>query len=141
MYFRSWDELEKEAPFCDGKWDKDKLQEYLIQSCNEDFAERIDLYFVGFRNDGNLADLLFEFLLNEDYNGSDCQIGAVIYIRQLDRAVLKERKALVLKAQQNEVLWRRPFQTDEYLDWMAGEGDIQPPCPPLEKAKNFLKKQ
>lgn len=63
------------------------------------------------------ADLLFEFLLNEDYDGSDCQIGAACYIRQLDRAVLRERKALALKAQQSEASWRRPFRTDEYLEW------------------------
>lgn len=117
MYFKSWDELEKEAPFHNGKWDKDKLQEYLIQSCHKNFARQIDFYFARFRSDGNLADLLFEFLLNEDYDGSDCQIGAACYIRQLDRAVLKERRTLVLKAQESQVAWHRPFHTDEYLNW------------------------
>ncbi len=62
--------------------------------------------------------MLFEFLLNEDYDGSDCQIGAAYFIRKLDRSVLKERKELVLKAQENEVFWRRPFQTDDYLKWI-----------------------
>jgi len=116
--FNSWDELKKEAPFYAGAWDKDKLQEYLIQSCNKNFKLRLDLYFAQFRKDGNLADLLLEFLLNDDYEGSDCQMGAAYYIGKLDRAILKERKALVLKAQENEVFWRRPFQTDSYLEWL-----------------------
>lgn len=118
MRFNSWDELKKEAPFCNGEWDKDKLKEYLIQSCNKNFELQIELYFAQFRKDGNLANLLFEFLLNEDYDGSDCQIGAAYFIRKLDRSVLKERKELVLKAQENEVFWRRPFQTDDYLKWI-----------------------
>ena len=118
MRYDSWESLKKEEPFCDGKWDKDKLQEYLIQSCNQNFHLQIDFYFAQFRKDGVLADLLFDFLLNEDYDGSDCQIGAAYYICRLDRSVLKERKALVLKAQANEVFWRRPFQTDDYLEWI-----------------------
>jgi len=118
MRFHSWDELKKEAPFFNGEWDKDKLQEYLIQSCHKDFEAQIDLYFAQFQKDGALADLLFEFLLNGDFDGSDCQIGAACYISRLDRNVLKARKALVLKAQENEVFWRRPFQTDDYLEWI-----------------------
>lgn len=118
MQFNSWDELKKEAPFCNGVWDKAKLKEYLIQSCNNNFKLQIELYFEQFGKDGNLANLLFDFLLNEDYDGSDCQIGAAHYISKLDRDVLQERKALVLKAQENEVFWRRPFQTDDYLEWI-----------------------
>jgi len=118
MQFHSWDELKKEAPFCNGKWDKDKLKEYLIQSCHKDFTLQIELYFAQFQKDGNLANLLFDFLLNEADDGSDCQIGAAYYISKLDRNVLKERRALVLKAQENEVFWRRPFQTDDYLEWI-----------------------
>ena len=99
MRFNSWDELKKEAPFCNGKWDEDKLQEYLIQSCHKNFNLQIERYFAQFRKDENLADLLFEFLLNEEYEGSDCQIGAAYFISKLDRSILKERKALVLKTQ------------------------------------------
>ena len=62
--------------------------------------------------------MLFDFLLNEDYDGSDCQIGAAYYIGRLDKSVLKKRKTLVLRAQTNEVFWRRPFQTDDYLEWI-----------------------
>jgi len=118
MRFNSWDELKKEAPFCNGEWNKDRLKEYLTQSCNKDFELRIELYFAQFRKDGTLADLLFEFLLNGDYDGSDCQMGAAYFIGKLDRDVLKERRALVLKAQENDVFWRRPFQTDDYLEWI-----------------------
>ena len=118
MRFDSWSELSQEASFCGGKWDRDKLKEYLIQSCDQRFQQLIELYFAQFRTDGALADLLFEFLLNEEYDGSDCQIGAACFIRQMDRSVLKERRALVLKAQENDVFWRRPFQTDDYLSWI-----------------------
>ena len=47
--------------------------------------------------------------------GSDCQIGAAYFISKLDKNILKDRKALLLKTQENEVFWRRPFQTDDYL--------------------------
>ena len=118
MRFDSWDALKEEAPFCAGAWDQDKLKEYLIQFCNIRFSLHIKLYFAQFRKDGNLADLLFAFLLNDDYDGSDCQIGAAYFISKLDRSVLKERKAWLLKAQESEVSWRRPFQTDNYLEWI-----------------------
>lgn len=118
MYFDSWSDLSREAPFHDGKWDEGKLREYLIQSCDQRFRQQIKLYFARFRKDGALADLLFECLLNEDYDGSDCQIGAAYFIRRLDRDGLRERRALVLKAQENDVFWRRPFQTDDYLSWI-----------------------
>ena len=118
MRFDSWSDLSRKAPFCGGKWDRDKLKEYLIQSCGQRFRQQIELYFAQFRKDGALADLLFEFLLNEDCDGSDCQIGAAWFIRRLDRDVLRERRALVLKAQENDVFWRRPFQTDDYLSWI-----------------------
>lgn len=118
MRFDSWDALKKKAPFYAGAWDQDKLKEYLIQFCDMRFSLRIQLYFAQYRNDGALADLLFAFLLNDDYDGSDCQIGAAYFISKLDRNVLKERKAWLLKAQESEVFWRRPFQTDEYLEWI-----------------------
>lgn len=118
MRFDSREQLKHEAPFCNGKWDKSKLKEYLIQFCNKNFSLPIELYFAQFRKDGNLADLLFEFLLNDDYEGSDCQIGAAYFIRKLDRSILRERKVLLLKAQENEVFWRRPFQTEDYLEWI-----------------------
>jgi hypothetical protein len=118
MRFDSWDALKKEAPFYAGAWDQDKLKEYLIQFCDTRFRLRIQLYFAQYRNDGALADLLFAFLLNDDYDGSDCQIGAAYFISKLDRNVLKERKAWLLKAQESEVFWRRPFQADEYLEWI-----------------------
>ena len=118
MRFQSWDDLKNEAPFLGGKWDINKLIEYLIQSCSQKFTVQINAYFSRFQNDGDLADLLFSILLDEDYEGSDCQIGAAYYIAQLEQGILKERKELVLQAQENEVLWRRPFQTDEYLTWI-----------------------
>lgn len=118
MRFDSWDALKKEAPFCAGAWDQDKLKEYLVQFCDIRFSLPIKLYFAQFRNDRALADLLFTFLLNKDYDGSDSQIGAAYFISKLDRSVLKERKAWLLKAQESEVFWRRPFQTEDYWEWI-----------------------
>ncbi len=118
MKFNSWDELEKEAPFRDGKWDKCKLKEYLVQSCSRAFGTQLEAYFARFRTDGALADLLFDFLLDDYYEGSDCQMGAAYYIGKLDKTLLRERRESLLKAQANEVRWRRPFQTDDYLEWL-----------------------
>jgi len=118
MRFASWEELKEQDPFCDGEWDKCRLAEYLIQSCNRKFKLQIEQYFAKFQGDGALADLLFEFLLDDDYEGSDCQIGAAYYLGKMDKAVLKARRELMLKAQADEMLWRRPFQNDDYLEWI-----------------------
>lgn len=118
MRFNSWEELKEQEPFCDGEWDKCKLEEYLIQSCNRTFELQINQYFAQFQSDGELADLLFDFLLDDYYEETDCQMGAAYYLGKMDTAVLKERKELLLKAQMNEVCWRRPFQTDDYLEWI-----------------------
>lgn len=118
MHFASWDDLKKEAPFCDGAWDMDKLKEYLIYVNYKGFDLPIRLYFARFREDGALADLLLEFLLDDDYEGSEAQIGAAYFLGRMDRAVLRERRAGVLKAQESPVFWRRPFQTEDYLEWL-----------------------
>ena len=118
MRFNSWDELKKETPFCHGEWDKDKLKEYLIQSCSTDFNLKIRLYFAQFREDENLADLLFSFLLDDDYDGSDSQMGAARVISGMDRRLLRKKKDLLLRAQENEVFWKRPFLHDEHLEWL-----------------------
>ena len=71
-----------------------------------------------YQNDESLADLLFDFLLNDDYDGSDCQIGAAIYIARMDRDLLQRKKDLLLQAQKNEVHWKWPFRENESLDWL-----------------------
>lgn len=120
MRFHSWDALKEEAPFCNGEWDKDKLEEYLIQSCNKDFNLKIKLYFAQFRKDENLVDLLFSFLLDDYYDGSDSQMGAARVISRMDHQLLRKKKDLLLRAQENEVDWKRPFLHDEHLEWLEG---------------------
>lgn len=118
MYFHSPEELKKIIPICDGVWNKDYLYEYLVWSCNTDFEEYINRFFSDYLNDENLADMLFSFLLDDDYDGSDSQMGAAYLISRLDRQVLRAKKELLLKAQENEVYWKRPFPDAESLDWL-----------------------
>ena len=118
MYFQNWEELKKHCPVQNGFWQKDLLKEYLIQSCNRRFTIQIDTFMARHREDEALAQLLFHFLLNEDYDGSDCQIGAARYIARLDRGLLQKNKVLLLQAQQNNIRWKRPFPNDETLEWL-----------------------
>ena len=68
--------------------------------------------------DEELLDLLFSFLLDDYYDGSDCQMGAARIIAKMDRQLLKRKTTLLLQAQENEVYWKRPFPNNEHLDWI-----------------------
>ena len=92
MHFENWEELEKISPITNGNWNKDFLYEYLVRSCDGKFAERLDAFFMKHRNDAVLAGLLFDFLLDEAYSGSDCQKGAAYYIARLDKELLRNEK-------------------------------------------------
>jgi len=118
MYFSSPEELKKIIPVCDGVWNKDYLYEYLVWSCNINFEEYIDCFFKDYLDDENLADMLFSFLLDDYYDGSDSQMGAARLISKLDRQLLQTRKELLLKAQSNEIYWKRPFYDAKNLDWL-----------------------
>lgn len=118
MYITSFEELSPIAPFQNGNWDKDHLYEYLVHSCNKHLRHDIDAYFTQFCSDRNLAELLFSFLLDDDYDGSDSQMGAAYYLGRMEHEVLRSCKELLLKAQQNEVFWKRPFPNDEHLQWL-----------------------
>lgn len=118
MYFKTWKELEALSPIKNGKWKKKILYEYLVQSCNQRFCKELDCFFKQYEHDENLADLLFDFLLNDEFDGSDSQIGAAYYIAKLDKNILKKKRELVLLAQQNQVEWKRPFHDDAYLEWL-----------------------
>ena len=63
-----------------------------VRSCDGKFAERLDAFFMKHRNDAVLAGLLFDFLLDEAYSGSDCQKGAAYYIARLDKELLRNEK-------------------------------------------------
>jgi len=119
MYVHSPEELKRMIPICDGIWNKDDLYEYLVMSCNMDFEEYMNRFFDDYLDDENLADMLFSFLLDDAYDGSDSQMGAARLIAKLDRRVLQAKKELLLKAQENEVYWKRPFPPGEDgLDWL-----------------------
>lgn len=118
MYFYSLEELKKIIPICDGIWNKDYLYEYLVWHVHIDFTEYIDSFFDDYLNDENLADMLFSFLLNNDYDGSDSQMGAACILSKMDRQLLQAKKELLLQAQENEVYWKRPFPDAKDLDWL-----------------------
>ena len=115
MYFSSWAELQTLIPIHNGMWNKEHLCEYLVQSCNTSFKNHIDEFFSEYENDETLADMLFDILLDDDYDGSDSQMGAAHYISKLNKDVLKRKKERLLMAQANDVFWKRPFQNDDYL--------------------------
>ncbi len=120
MYFSSPEELKEIIPICNGVWNKDYLYEYLVWSCNTRFEEYINRFFSDYLNNENLADMLFSFLLDDCYDGSDSQMGAARLIQKLDRQLLRAKKELLLKAQENEVYWKRPFPLGtENLDWLS----------------------
>ena len=118
MRYETWEALRQDCPLREGVWDRERLKEYLIQCCNVRFTRPLEAFFANYREDEVLADLLFNFLLCDDYDGSDCQIGAAQVIRGLDRAVLRKKRAQVLQAQENEVFWKRPFGAEDDLSWL-----------------------
>ena len=123
MYFHSPEELEKIIPVRNGIWNKDDLYEYLVWSSNVRFRAYISRFFSSHLQDENLAELLFSFLLSDEYDGSDCQMGAARLIARMDRQVLCAQKELLRRAQENEVSWKRPFPHAEDLDWLFGSQD------------------
>ena len=110
--------LKKNSPYCNGKWNKDFLYEYLVASCYKDTKNYVTKYLEKYLNNEALADMLFSFLLDDDYDGSDSQIGAAWFLGKFDRNVRKKKKELLIKAQENEVLWKRPFGENEDLSWL-----------------------
>ena len=118
MYFSSPEELKKTVPICNGVWNKEYLYEYLVWNSNSHFKKYIGDFFQDYLDNADLADLLFSFLLDDYYDGSECQMGAARIIARMDKQLLKSKKALLLQAQENEVYWKRPFPNNEHLDWI-----------------------
>lgn len=118
MDIQNWEELRKNCPIQNGKWNKDYLYNYLVWSCCKNFSAQIDDFFRRYKKDEALAELLFDFLFDEDDDGSDSQMGSARYIAGLDKELLRKKKELLLKAQENKVKWKRPFPHDEYLEWL-----------------------
>lgn len=118
MYFSSPDELKSIVPICNGEWNKEYLYEYLVWYSNSHFKKYISDFFQDYLDNADLADLLFSFLLDDYYDGSECQMGAARIISKMDKQLLINQKALLLQAQENEVYWKRPFPNNEHLDWI-----------------------
>ncbi|MDE7222498.1 MAG: hypothetical protein K2O34_01800 [Acetatifactor sp.] len=116
MHFKDWEELSKLCPLESGIWNKEKLYEYLVQSCYH-LSDHIDAFMEKYQKDEALAGLLFDFLLDDYYDGSDSQMGAAKYIARLDRELLKKNRESLLRAQENEAAWKRPFHNGE--DWRS----------------------
>ena len=65
MYYSTWEELQSVCPIVDGRWNKERLYEYLVQSCYQ-FSKQIESFFMEYRGDEDLADLLFSFLFDDE---------------------------------------------------------------------------
>ena len=46
VYYKTWEDLQKVCPIVDGTWDKERLYEYLLQSCYQ-FSKQIGLFVMG----------------------------------------------------------------------------------------------
>lgn len=55
-------------------------------------------FFAQYQCDEVLTELLFSFLLKDRFDGSDCQIGLACYIVNLEKKLLRKKKALLLLA-------------------------------------------
>lgn len=117
MYFSCPTDLNKIVPISDGIWNKEYLYEYLVWHSNIAFKKYINDFFQNYLDNEALADLLFSFLLDDYYDGSDCQMAAARLLSKMDKKILQSKKELLIKAQENEVYWKRPFPYDEHLEW------------------------
>ena len=113
------EDLEKITPYTNGVWDKENLIEYLIWKCDRRFSTWIDEYFSSYLNDWQLAELLFDIVLDDDFDGFDARMSAAYFISQLSEDILKEKKDLLIKAQENEVEACRPLSyIKKSYDWL-----------------------
>ena len=111
-------QLEVNVPFSNGEWNIPYLYEYLVE-VNYGTDNSALKFFNNYLANAELAGILIkEFLLNEDYDGSESQLGAAVILRRMDRSALKANKELILLAQKNEVEWKRPCDKDEKPDWL-----------------------
>ena len=119
MYFSSLEQLKMNSPYDNGRWEKDKLIEYLIQSNNKKFSEYINAFFCKHINDSILADILFDIVLDDDYDGSDAKMGAAYFISKLSENLLMTRRSRLLEAQNNEIYACRPLTYIDYVyEWL-----------------------
>lgn len=102
--------LKENPPFNDNKWEKELLYEYLVYRCNIYTKAYIDEYFSKYTNDESLLKMLFDFLLDDDYDGSDCQMSSAYYISRMDKTLLEKYSDLLSEAGKNPVAARNPLK-------------------------------
>lgn len=102
--------LKENPPFNNNQWDRKMLYEYLVYSCITDTKEYIDEYFSRYTNDENLLKMLFDFLLDDNYDGSDCQMASAYYIAQMDKTLLEKYSDLLSEAGKNPVDAKNPLK-------------------------------
>ena len=114
------EKLLRNIPLINNEWIIPFLYEYLVEVNYEHERENIALkFFDQHLSDIQLAKILLEeFLLNDEYDGSESQLGAAVILRYMDRSALLPNKDSLLEAQKNEVFWKRPFPEDEDLSWL-----------------------
>ncbi len=105
--------LKENPPFNNNKWDREMLYEYLVYNCIKDTKEYINKYFSRYTNDENLLKMLFDFLLDDDYDGSDSQMSAAYYIARMNKALLEKYSDLLSEAGKNPVATKNPLK---YMD-------------------------
>lgn len=114
------EELSRMAPYSNGVWNKEHLIEFLIWNCDMRFSPWIREYFTGFTDDINLAELLFDIVLDDDFDGSDARMSAAYFISKLSENILKEKRGLLMKAQHNKVAACRPLSyVKTAYDWLS----------------------
>ena len=75
-------ELSENIPYSDNKWNTEHLYEYLVKVNygSDNIAVR---FFNEHLDDAELAEILLrDFLLNDDYEGSESQLGAAVVLRK-----------------------------------------------------------
>lgn len=105
--------LKENPPFNNNKWDREMLYEYLVYSCIKDTKEYINKYFSRYTNDENLLKMLFDFLLDDDYDGSDCQMASAYYIARMNKTLLEKYSDLLSETGKNPVDAKNPLK---YMD-------------------------
>lgn len=102
--------LKENPPFNNNEWDRKILYEYLVYSCIKGTQEYIHKYFSRYTNDENLLKMLFDFLLDDNYDGSDCQMASAYYIAQMDKTLLEKYSDLLSEAGKNPVDAKNPLK-------------------------------
>ncbi len=117
MCFENWELLLTHNPKTETGWDRRRLCLYLEKSCEEAYTMQLQEYFRIYRNNAALADMLFSILLDTTEEKEDVQLAAAYYISQMDKAILRNRKEQLLRAQATPTDWKRPFLDDD-LTWL-----------------------